>query len=127
MTGSASEPWSGVGGARAGHAAGTWAGKPRCSRMRRETSPASMNAITRMLPPQLAQRNTSSWKTRRSSDAQSSRRSRGNDGRRLPDRFSPDENSREVWGRPVGLLQLGDGSMLVTDDGGEKIWRITYA
>ena len=33
---------------------------------------------------------------------------------------------REVWGRPVGLLQLEDGSMLVSDDGGNKIWRIYY-
>jgi glucose/arabinose dehydrogenase len=33
---------------------------------------------------------------------------------------------REVWGRPVGFLQLPDGSILVTDDGGNKIWRISY-
>ena len=33
---------------------------------------------------------------------------------------------REVWGRPVGLLELPDGSLLVSDDGGNKIWRITY-
>lgn len=33
---------------------------------------------------------------------------------------------REVWGRPVGLLQLLDGSLLVTDDGNGKIWRISY-
>ncbi|MEZ5347540.1 MAG: sorbosone dehydrogenase family protein [Pyrinomonadaceae bacterium] len=38
----------------------------------------------------------------------------------------PDENSREVWGRPVGLLMLKDGSMLIADDGGKKIWRVTY-
>jgi glucose/arabinose dehydrogenase len=37
---------------------------------------------------------------------------------------SPDK--KEVWGRPVGLLQLPDGSMLVTDDGGKKIWRISH-
>jgi glucose/arabinose dehydrogenase len=37
-----------------------------------------------------------------------------------------DENNREVWGRPVGLLILPDGSMLVTDDGADKIWRVTY-
>ncbi len=35
-------------------------------------------------------------------------------------------DQREVWGRPVGLLQLKDGSMLVSDDGGRKIWRISY-
>lgn len=33
---------------------------------------------------------------------------------------------REVWGRPVGLLQLADGSLLVSDDGGNKVWRISY-
>ena len=38
----------------------------------------------------------------------------------------PDENSREVWGRPVGLLMLKDGSMLIADDGGKKIWRVSY-
>ncbi len=37
-----------------------------------------------------------------------------------------DENSRDVWGRPVGLLVLADGSMLITDDGANKIWRVTY-
>ena len=37
-----------------------------------------------------------------------------------------DENSRDVWGRPVGLLVLSDGSMLITDDGANKIWRVTY-
>jgi glucose/arabinose dehydrogenase len=37
-----------------------------------------------------------------------------------------DENSKDVWGRPVGLLVLPDGSMLITDDGANKIWRMTY-
>lgn len=36
------------------------------------------------------------------------------------------EDKAEVWGRPVGLAVLADGSMLVTDDGGNKIWRVTY-
>jgi glucose/arabinose dehydrogenase len=36
------------------------------------------------------------------------------------------EDKPEVWGRPVGLLVLQDGSMLVTDDGANKIWRVTY-
>jgi glucose/arabinose dehydrogenase len=31
------------------------------------------------------------------------------------------------WGRPVGILVLADGSVLVTDDTGGKVWRITYA
>jgi glucose/arabinose dehydrogenase len=34
--------------------------------------------------------------------------------------------SRDVWGRPVGLLVLPDGSLLVSDDGGRKIWRVSY-
>lgn len=38
----------------------------------------------------------------------------------------PDENSNEVWGRPVGLLVHSDGSLLITDDGGNKIWRVSY-
>ncbi len=37
-----------------------------------------------------------------------------------------DPTKREVWGRPVGLLQLPNGSLLVTDDGGRKIWRVSY-
>ncbi len=40
--------------------------------------------------------------------------------------FMLDPKKREVWGRPVGLLELPDGSLLVTDDGGGKIWKITY-
>jgi len=32
----------------------------------------------------------------------------------------------EVWGRPVGILQLPDGSLLISDDGGRKIWRVSY-
>jgi glucose/arabinose dehydrogenase len=36
------------------------------------------------------------------------------------------EDRPEVWGRPVGLLVLKDGSMLVADDGANKIWRIAY-
>jgi len=38
-----------------------------------------------------------------------------------------DESGRSVWGRPVDLLVLRDGSLLISDDGGEKIWRVTYA
>ena len=38
----------------------------------------------------------------------------------------PDENSNDVWGRPVGLLVAADGSLLITDDGGRKIWRVSY-
>ena len=38
--------------------------------------------------------------------------------------LAPDK--REVWGRPVAILQMADGSVLVSDDGGNKIWRISY-
>ena len=38
----------------------------------------------------------------------------------------PNENSREVWGRPVGLLVNSDGSLLIADDGADKIWRVSY-
>ncbi|MGI8555836.1 MAG: PQQ-dependent sugar dehydrogenase [Pyrinomonadaceae bacterium] len=38
----------------------------------------------------------------------------------------PNENSREVWGRPVGLLVNFDGSLLICDDGANKIWRVSY-
>ena len=32
----------------------------------------------------------------------------------------------EVWGRPVGVAVAPDGSLLVTDDGGNCIWRVSY-
>jgi glucose/arabinose dehydrogenase len=32
----------------------------------------------------------------------------------------------EVWGRPVGVTVASDGSLLVTDDGSNSIWRVTY-
>jgi glucose/arabinose dehydrogenase len=38
--------------------------------------------------------------------------------------ISPDR--KQVWGRPVAVFQMTDGSLLVTDDGGGKIWRVTY-
>jgi glucose/arabinose dehydrogenase len=38
--------------------------------------------------------------------------------------LSPEE--KEVWGRPVAILEMPDGSLLVSEDGGNKIWRITY-
>ena len=34
--------------------------------------------------------------------------------------------NKDVWGRPVGVIGLPDGSLLVSDDGGKKIWRIVY-
>ena len=32
----------------------------------------------------------------------------------------------EVWGRPAGLAIAADGSLLIADDTGGTIWRITY-
>jgi glucose/arabinose dehydrogenase len=32
----------------------------------------------------------------------------------------------QVWGRPVGVTVAGDGALLVTDDGSQSIWRVTY-
>lgn len=31
-----------------------------------------------------------------------------------------------VWGRPVSVVTAKDGSLLITDDGGGKIWRVVY-
>jgi glucose/arabinose dehydrogenase len=32
----------------------------------------------------------------------------------------------QVWGRPVGLLVMKDGSLLVSDDTGKTVWRVAY-
>ncbi|HEY0704598.1 MAG TPA: PQQ-dependent sugar dehydrogenase [Candidatus Acidoferrales bacterium] len=32
----------------------------------------------------------------------------------------------QVWGRPVGMTVASDGSLLVTDDASNSIWRIVY-
>lgn len=37
-----------------------------------------------------------------------------------------DEASQEVFGRPVDLLQLEDGSLLISDDYGNAIYRVSY-
>jgi glucose/arabinose dehydrogenase len=31
-----------------------------------------------------------------------------------------------VWGRPVGVTVAGDGSLLVSDDGSNSIWRVSF-
>ena len=38
-----------------------------------------------------------------------------------------DDASQKAWGRPVDVLMLDDGSMLVSDDTGNVIYRISYA
>lgn len=32
----------------------------------------------------------------------------------------------DVWGRPAGVAVASDGSLLVTDDGSNSIWRVSY-
>jgi glucose/arabinose dehydrogenase len=36
-------------------------------------------------------------------------------------------SSGKVWGRPVGVAVASDGSLIVTDDGSDSVWRVTYA
>ncbi len=33
----------------------------------------------------------------------------------------------KVWGRPVGIAVAADGSLLVSDDGSNSIWRVSYS
>jgi glucose/arabinose dehydrogenase len=35
--------------------------------------------------------------------------------------------SGDAWGRPVGVTTAPDGSLLVTDDGSDSIWLVTYS
>jgi len=35
-------------------------------------------------------------------------------------------DDRRVWGRPVGVAQAADGSLLFSDDGAGVIWRVSY-
>jgi len=39
--------------------------------------------------------------------------------------FIANEKTSEVYGRPVGVTVLADGSLLVADDWGGKLWRVT--
>jgi glucose/arabinose dehydrogenase len=34
--------------------------------------------------------------------------------------------SGQVWGRPVGVTTASDGSLLVSDDGSNSIWRVSF-
>ena len=38
-----------------------------------------------------------------------------------------DDDSQEAWGRPVDVVILPDGSMLVSDDTANVIYRISYS
>ena len=37
------------------------------------------------------------------------------------------DESQEAFGRPVDILQLKDGSLLISDDLGDAIYRLTYS
>jgi glucose/arabinose dehydrogenase len=39
--------------------------------------------------------------------------------------FIADESKNEVYGKPVGVLVLADGSLLVADDAGNSIWKVS--
>lgn len=39
--------------------------------------------------------------------------------------FVSDENKAEVYGRPVAVTVMNDGSLLVNDDSGNTIWKVT--
>lgn len=40
--------------------------------------------------------------------------------------FIADEEASEVYGRPVGVTTLPDGSLLVNDDDANVIWKVSY-
>jgi len=40
--------------------------------------------------------------------------------------FVPDLAGRNVYGRLVGVAVAADGSVLISDDGGNSIWRVSY-
>lgn len=40
--------------------------------------------------------------------------------------FMKDEDKNLVKGRPVGVAVMSDGSLLVADDAGNSVWRISY-
>ncbi|PWC29802.1 PQQ-dependent sugar dehydrogenase [Teichococcus aestuarii] len=41
--------------------------------------------------------------------------------------FMPDSGTGETYGRPVGVIEDGRGALLVTDDTGNRIWRVAPA
>ena len=36
------------------------------------------------------------------------------------------QSPAQVWGRPAGLAVAGDGSLLIADDAGGVVWRVSY-
>ena len=41
--------------------------------------------------------------------------------------FVPDPMRAEVYGRPAGIAVTRDGALLVSDDGGNVIWKVSYS
>ena len=39
--------------------------------------------------------------------------------------FIADQDKKEVYGRPVGVAVMPDGSLLVADDAGNRIWKVS--
>jgi glucose/arabinose dehydrogenase len=39
--------------------------------------------------------------------------------------FIANEKTFEAYGRPVGVTVAADGSLLVADDSGRKVWRVS--
>ncbi len=40
--------------------------------------------------------------------------------------WNGDADNSQVWGRPAGVVVAPDGSLLLSDDVGNTVWRITY-
>jgi glucose/arabinose dehydrogenase len=40
--------------------------------------------------------------------------------------WNGDAENSQVWGRPAGVLMLPDGSLLLSDDVSQTVWKITY-
>jgi len=40
--------------------------------------------------------------------------------------FVADKENNKIYGRPVGVAFTSDGTLLVADDAGNTIWRVSY-
>lgn len=40
--------------------------------------------------------------------------------------FVAEQSKSEVYGRPCGITELPDGSILVADDAADTVWRVAY-
>ena len=41
--------------------------------------------------------------------------------------FVLDAREPTVWGRPTGIMELPDGSLIFSDDENSRVFRVTYA